>query len=114
MSTDDKFLTILEKTTEISERLARIEVKTEVMSKDLEVIKIEDSRQNNLLDIHIQGTRANTARLNLEIDARKNLEVRINKLERFPNFMKSVSSVIMYLGGLIGIIYETGRIFKKW
>lgn len=114
MDNDEKFLTILEKISEIGERTARMEVTTINMGRDLEVIKIEDRKQNELLDKHIQGTVANTERLNLEIKAREEFDSRLKKVEKIPQFMNSLNKVVLYAGALVGLIYEAGRIFKKW
>lgn len=114
MGVEDKFLILLDKVSEISERTARIEVQLDAVKTDVNFIKIEDKKQNELLDTHIQGTVTNTNRLNLEIEARHLLETRMTRLEKIPNFMKSVYSILMYVGAIVGIIYETGRILKKW
>lgn len=121
MDNDDKFILILDKLSNIGERTARMEVQNETMIKDIAIIKEEDSRQNNLLDEHIKGTVTNTDRLNLEIKARedlektqKTMESRLGEVERIPQFMKSLYKIAMYLGGFVGLVYETGRILKKW
>jgi hypothetical protein len=114
MDNDDKFLNILEKLSEIGERTARMEVTTQVISRDLEVIKAEDRKQNDLLDTHIQGTVANTQRLNLEIKARQEFESRLKKVEKIPQFMASFYKIVVYIGAIIGVIYEVGRILKRW
>jgi hypothetical protein len=111
---DDKLFIILDKLSNISERTARMEAHNDQMRKDIQFIKEEDSRQNQLLDKHIAGTVANTERLNLEIAARKDLEKRVVKVEKIPSFMGSLYKVMTYVALPIGIIYEAGRIMRFW
>jgi hypothetical protein len=108
--TDDKLFVILEKLSGIGERTARMEAQNDHMRKDLETIKIEDGRQNQLLAEHIQGTVTNTERLNLEITARQELEKRVVKIEK----PISVHKILTYVALVIGIVYEAGRIMKRW
>lgn len=118
MASDDKLILILDKISEVNERQARIETKMEGMSAEIKEIKVEDTEQNRLLAEHIQGTVANTERLNLEIQNRKDLESRVTTLETPGKFAKAIHSAIMWFGApigiVIGIVYETGRILRKW
>lgn len=114
MDTPDKLLLILDKISEGNERQARIETKIEIMNDDIQGIKAEDRKQNELLAEHIQGTVANTERLNLEIQYRQELDTRVKKLEKVPQFLSSAHKVLLYSGTVIGIVYEAGRILHKW
>jgi SPX domain protein involved in polyphosphate accumulation len=114
MDNDQKFSIILEKLSEVGERIAKVEVTTQLMSKDLDVIKAEDRLQNTLLDTHIQGTIANTSRLNLEIEAREKFDARLKKVEKIPQFMSSLYKVASYIALGVGIVYEAGRIIHLW
>lgn len=113
-SSDNKFMIILDKISEISERTARMEVQQESMRSDISEIKEEDRKQNDLLDEHIRGTVTNTERLNLEIETRKDLVDRVEKLEKVPQFLKSIYKLFGFVAVPIGVIYEVGRILKKW
>lgn len=121
MSQEDKFMILLDKVQEISERTARMEVQQQHMEYDLNFIKEEDRKQNELLAEHIQGTVTNRARLDLEIENRKFLqskvdeaEERIERLEAFPKFLKSFKAVIIYSAAVIAAIYKIGSYLGKW
>lgn len=114
MDSQDKLLLILDKISESNERQARIETKMEGLAYEVEGIKKEDKEQNRLLAEHIQGTVANTERLNLEIQNRADLETRVKKLEKVPQFLGNLHKVVLYVGTIIGIVYEAGRILHKW
>lgn len=107
-------VTILEKIAEVSERTSKMEVQIGNITENVKFIKDEDIKQNKLLDIHIQGTITNTERLNLEIVARKDFESRLEDVEKIPQFFSSLKKVLVYAGVIIGIVYESGRIFKYW
>jgi hypothetical protein len=114
MTQDDKLITVLEKISEVSERTARIEVQLTTVKQHVDAIQEQDIKQNELLAEHIQGTVANTERLNLEIEARKSFESRVEKLEKIPQYVKTSYQILMYLGVVVGIVYESGRILRKW
>lgn len=114
MDSEDKFILILDRISEVSEKQVRIETKMEGVQEELKNIATQDEKQNQLLAEHIQGTIANTKRLNLEIEARAVLESRVNKLEKVPQFMGSLYKILVYLGAVVGLVYEFGRILHKW
>jgi hypothetical protein len=110
MSQDDKFILILDKMTEISERTAKIEQRCNSIEDSVKEIKEEDKEQNRLLAEHILGTTTNKERLEIEIQNRQQLEHRIRKLEKIPNFLSTLKMIVVYsaaiIGG-IGGIYES-------
>lgn len=112
----DNFLLLLEKMTEVSERTARIETKMEVMEKDIEFIKDEDRKQNDLLDQHIAGVKTNTSRLEEEKLARQSaeklIENRLNSLEESPKFWKSLAKRITGAGAVAGAIYGIMKLLE--
>ena len=118
MDSQDKLLLILDKISESNERQARIETKMEGLKEEIEEIKVQDEKQNQLLAEHIAGTVANTERLNLEIKNRQDLESRVERLEKPGKFAKAIHGAIMWFGApvgvIIGIVYEAGRILHKW
>lgn len=114
MDNDDKFIMILDKLSNIGERTARMEVQNDSLIKDVAKIKEEDVTQNKLLAEHIQGTVANTDRLNLEIKAREEFDTRLQKVEKIPQFMSSLYKIAIYAGAFVGLVYEAGRIIHAW
>lgn len=118
MDSQDKLLLILDKISESNERQARIETKMEVMKDEIEGIKKQDMEQNKLLAEHIQGTVANTERLNLEIENRRELESRVETLEKVPNMIITITNwaykIALWLGTPVGVAYEIGRMLHKW
>ena len=61
MSADSNAIVkVLEKISEISERSVRIETKLTSVEREMEYIKDEDKRQNELLAQHILGVKSNT------------------------------------------------------
>lgn len=118
---DDKFILLLDKLSEIGERTVRMETEQKNMKDDLEEVKRQDVLQNQLLDEHIRGVELAHSRLDNEIKIRETLQSaqteiksRVESLEVTPKFFKSIYSILMYAGGIIGIVYEAGRILHKW
>lgn len=121
MPNDDKFILLLDKLSEIGERTVRMETEQKNMKEDLEEIKRQDDVQNDLLAQHIEGVKTAQARLDNEIKVREMLQSghheltsRVEALEATPKFFKSLKSILMYVGAIIAIIYEAGRILHKW
>ena len=118
MSIDDKFLKILDKISEVNERTIRLETKVETIEKDIDHIKVEDARQNELLDEHIQGVKTNTGRLELEKAARLEeqllLKSRVDELEEIPKFLKSFKKVMMYLAAIAGAGLTLTKFLELW
>jgi hypothetical protein len=118
---DDKFILLLDKLSEIGERTVRMETEQKNMKDDLEEVKRQDILQNQLLDEHIRGVELAHSRLDNEIKVRESIQLaqteikgRVESLEVTPKFFKSIYSILMYAGGIIGIVYEAGRILHKW
>ena len=111
---NDKFIILLDKISEIGERTARMEVNQQNMKDDLEEVKRQDAIQNDLLAEHIQGVKTAQARLDIEVEHRKELAQRVEVLEVPRKFMKNVYSIAIYVGAIVGLIYEVGRILHKW
>jgi peptidoglycan hydrolase CwlO-like protein len=97
------------------------------MESDIESIKVQDTRQNELLDKHILGVQTNTQRLELEIKQRKDLEMnlrmkqkeasnRIAELEAFPKFkeqlLKYTKSAALWLSAVGGAILLLDKFFN--
>lgn len=114
MVNDDKFILLLDKIAEIRESTVRMEADQQNMKEDLEEVKRQDVVQNKLLAEHIQGVQTAQSRLDLEVEIRKELSARVAKLEIPRTFIANIYKVIMYSGGVIGVIYEAGRILHKW
>lgn len=115
-SSDDKFIILIDKISEIGERTARMEAEQKNIKEDLEEVKRQDAIQNKLLDEHIKGVETANARLDNEIEIRKaiqsefkNLNTRVGSLEETPKFLKSLKKVVLYIaatGGAITAIYQ--------
>lgn len=105
---------ILEHLLEISDRTSRIEESLKPVKEDLKSIKAD-------LKYHIEGTVTNRQRLDLEIKSREFLEAqvkdqheRLSFLEAVPQFFQSAKNIMLYVAVPIGIVYEAGRILRKW
>ena len=113
---DDKFVTILEKLSDISERTARMEVEQSYMKQDLDEVKRQDVTQNQLLAEHIKGVATANARLDNEILARKaaqmeqdQLKSRVDALEEPNKFFATLKKYLLYIaavGGAASIIHN--------
>lgn len=119
MPQDDKFLLILEKLSDISERTARIEVEQKNMKDDLEEVKRQDSIQNQLLAEHIRGVDTQALRLDNEIEARKLMDEkvsllrnRVNKLEEPSKFLEIAKKYILYVAAVGGAIAALVKLFR--
>jgi hypothetical protein len=110
----DKFLLLLDKIQEIGERTVRMEVEQRLMKEDLEEVKVQDKIQNELLADHIAGVKTAQARLDVEVEHRKDLTNRVEALEVPRKFIKNIYHLLMYAGAVVGIVYEAGRILHKW
>lgn len=109
MPLDDKMLILLEKISEVSERTARIEERQTIMQQDVNSIKLEDAEQNRLLAEHIAGVRTNQARLDVEIENRRQLESRVDKLEEPSKFLITLKKYAIYIvvvGGALAAIIK--------
>lgn len=113
MDKDNKnfLITILEKLSEVSERTIRMEVEQQNMKEDLEQVKLQDVRQNELLAEHIAGVQTAQARLDNEIAARKLiqeeqslLKSRVAKLEEDPKFRATLKQHIITIGAVAGAV----------
>lgn len=120
---------ILDKITDISIQIGKIETKIESIYDDVEAIKIEDSKQNQLLAEHIAGVKTNTARLNEEIEIRKslvsqlklendskhsNFENRIKDVEFITNFAKASYKIIKWGGAISASLAAITKLFGLW
>lgn len=113
---EDKFMLILDRISEVSERTARMETKMDVMEKDIEFIKEEDRKQNELLDQHIQGVKTNTSRLEEEKRARELAEIqlkkRVDKLEESPKFWGALKTRVLQAGGIAAALYTILKLLE--
>lgn len=71
MSDSDNYFKILEKLTEMNGNIGELKSSVKTVKEDIIEIKKEDKEQNRLLAEHIQGVKTQAARLDVEIDARK-------------------------------------------
>ena len=108
---DDKFIILLEKISDISERTARMEAVQETMKESIEQIKKEDALQNQLLAEHIQGTVTNRERLEVEIKNRQGLEQRVVKLEEPQKFFSVLKKIAVYIAAIAGAILSIKKLF---
>ncbi|MCG3175360.1 MAG: hypothetical protein MOGMAGMI_00289 [Candidatus Omnitrophica bacterium] len=123
MSSDIK--DIYSKLTSISISCAKIETQVEGLQRDVEDIKNEDSKQNQLLAEHILGVKTNMARLNEEIETRRllihqlelennkkhlDLEQRLKEVEFLPNFIKSTFTIIKWSGASAAAIFAIWKL----
>lgn len=109
---------ILRKLTEVSERCARIEADISTMKENIKEVRDQDFEQNKLLAEHIAGTVSNRERLEIEKRTRqdqlKNINSRLVKVEFFPNFLRSLRTVILWIGGSAVALLAITRLFKMW
>lgn len=108
---DNKFLLILEKLSDISERTARMEVEQKNMKEDLEEVRKQDSVQNQLLAEHIKGVETQAQRLDNEIQTRKLMEEeqksiksRVEKLEEPKKFLSTAQKYLVWVAAVGGAI----------
>jgi len=71
MSDNDNYFKILEKLTEMNGSMGELKATVKNVERDIEEIRVEDRRQNELLAEHIAGVQKNSARLDVEVDARR-------------------------------------------
>lgn len=112
----DRFQRILDK-------IAEMHVDVEIIKKDISYIKEEDAKQNDLLAEHIQGVKTNKARLDLEIENRRQqhketlfklerLEQRLKDAEFFPKFMINLRKSIIWIAVPAGSILAILKYFN--
>lgn len=111
ITTDDKFILLLDRISEVSERTARIEAELSNVKNDVEGINYQDAIQNKLLEEHIRGVHTANERLSNEIEARKliqaqqeSLQTRIVSLEEAPKFRATLKQYLIGIGGIAGAI----------
>lgn len=117
---DNKFnILLLEKISEIGERTARMEVSQSNMKDDLEEVKRQDVRQNELLAEHILGVQTAHARLDNEIEVRKSLEMiqlnlqsRVEVLEEAPKFLSNLKKYLIYIAAVGGAVMAIAKWFN--
>lgn len=110
---DDKFLLILEKLTDISERTARIEVEQQYIKADLEEVKKQDAIQNQHLAEHIANSKAAHARLDLNAQLLEDYGTRIKTLEEPSKFLSLLKKYSIYVAGLGAAIMTIYKWFHK-
>jgi hypothetical protein len=121
MDKDNKsfLISILEKLSEVSERTIRMEVEQTNMKEDLEQVKLQDVRQNQLLAEHIAGVQTAQARLDNEISARKLiqeeqtlLKSRVAALEEDPKFRATLKQHIITIGAVSAAVVALIKALK--
>lgn len=117
---DNKFLALMNKLTEVSERTARIETKQEAIECRLGKIEEEDAQQNKLLAEHIEGTIQNRQAIQNEkerrealANAHEKLKGRVDRLETAPKVKKFLADKIMWIALVAGGIAAVLLLFKK-
>jgi hypothetical protein len=95
---------ILDKLTEISERLAVVETHIGYLSVDLAEVKQQDMIQNRLLEEHIAGVETARQLIAMEKQTRtgqiEDLDLRITTVEFFPKFVQNFKIIILWVGGI--------------
>ncbi len=118
MSKNDLNTSILEKVISISERCIKIEADLANMREDISEIKVQDTIQNKLLDEHIAGVNINRARLDVEVqnrkDALQSIEKRLTNVEFVPNLFKNLKKSITWIAGLVTSIGIVTKYFNLW
>lgn len=119
MSIDDKFLILIDKISEISERTVRMETNQDNMKEDLEEVKRQDVKQNELLAEHIKGVQTAQARLDNEIQARKLMEEqqtllksRVDLLEAGPKFRATLKQYLIGGGAIATAVVAIFKLLK--
>lgn len=95
---------VLEKLTEMSERMARVETKVDFLSEDMKEVKAQDLIQNKLIDEHIAGV--NSLKQLIQIESAKfevyktETDARLKILE-FPfKFIQTNKKALVWIGGI--------------
>jgi xylose isomerase len=116
---DDKFLLLLEKISEISERTVRMETEQKNMKEDLEEVKRQDIKQNELLAEHIAGVDTQAKRLDNEIEIRKSIQEetmsiksRVERLEEAPKFRATMKQYIIFAATLLSALVAVAKLLK--
>jgi chromosome segregation ATPase len=119
ITTDDKFILLLDRISEVSERTARIEAELSNVKTDVEGINYQDAIQNKLLEEHIRGVQTANERLSNEIEARKliqtqqeSLHTRITSLEEAPKFRATLKQYLIGIGGVAGAMVAIFKLLK--
>ena len=118
---EDLLIQILNKVSDVSERLVAVESQCQTMQKDISYIKEEDAQQNKLLAEHIEGVKTNKQRLDLEVEKNEDYRVkskeifrqhneRLDSLETPGKVMKALKSA----AGWIITIGSAGALIAKW
>ncbi len=125
MASDDKYIAILEKISEVSVQTGRIDQRCDFIEKELTQIHTEDQRTNKLLEEHMLNTKTNTDRLSLEIETRKeqsdkaerekeSMDKRLESLEKYPQFFKSVKTIALFVSAIGGAIIIVSKAMGLW
>lgn len=95
-SVEDKLDKLMDKVGDMAERMVRMETRSEIMERDVQSIKEQDVRQNELLAEHIRGVETQAERLDEEKAARKKetkeLDGRVEILEEWPKLRSKLFS----------------------
>lgn len=130
MSNSDNYLKILEKISEVREGVSVLENEVKHIKDDMSdtkrelfAIQQQDLKQNQLLAEHIQGVQTAQARLNLEIETRKqereliekqiaDLDDRLKKAEFLPRLADQVRTAIIWIGGIATAVVAIAKLLK--
>lgn len=140
MSSDENFLKILEKLTEVQVEVGSVKSQVVDLKDSVREIKLDVRRNTEDLADHIQGVKTNAERLNVERDARieqhqqtlalieshkkdndeqfkkvkdetlKKIEDRLEEVEFLPKMASMVRKAVLWVGAPAGAIYALGRV----
>lgn len=95
---------VLEKLTEISERLVRVETRVDFISDDMKDVKAQDLIQNKLLDEHIAGVNSVKELVKVESEKRDLIQAqndeRLKKIETPYKFIQVNKAALIWVGGI--------------
>ena len=97
---------------QIMEKLGSISQGQTDMRQDIAEIKKRQEADHEILKKHEANSLANAKRLNLEIEARKELEERVAQVEAPQRFLKNLGAVIRWTGWIAGSILASAGAWK--
>lgn len=122
---DDKYIILLDKMSEVAIQTGVIIQRCDSIERELTQIHEEDRRTNQLMDEHILGVKTNAERLNVEKELRQDaikkledekdsLDLRLEQLEKYPQFIKSLKTVAIYVTAIGGAVIMVTKFLGMW
>tara|TARA_R110000868_G_C10973188_1_gene771447 strand:+ start:930 stop:1295 length:366 start_codon:yes stop_codon:yes gene_type:complete len=111
------------------ESLARVEGSLQSVKEDITGIKLEDTRQNQLLAEHIAGVKSNMERIDVEREARRealehheaaskkrmeHLDERLKIVEFLPNLARNIWKAVKWLGAFAAAGVAIAKFLGLW